>query len=86
MPGRLPEAKECLQKATQLAPTDPVSWLGYGEVYEKLELWDDAGAAFPDAYSGMKIVNYMYAAFLQFMPGADVGIDLLKEYAAMKGE
>lgn len=176
MPSRLPEAKECLQKATALAPADPVSWLGYGEVCEKLALWDDAGAAFqkcrslnppevladkaeqginrltsrslrpktesgqemlrmdavmymqealplfaqmtpeqlkqaalelamagqqgldlkdptpkhtlkafPGAFSGMKIVSYMYAAFQQFMPGVDVGIDLSKEYAAVKG-
>jgi hypothetical protein len=33
----------------------------------------------------MKIVSYMYAAFQQFMPGVDVGIDLSKEYAAVKG-
>jgi hypothetical protein len=39
----------------------------------------------PGAFSGMKIVSYMYAAFQQFMPGADVGIDLSKEYAAVKG-
>jgi hypothetical protein len=41
--------------------------------------------AFPGAFSGMKIVSYMVAAFQQFMPGADVGIDLSKEYAAVKG-
>jgi hypothetical protein len=41
--------------------------------------------AFPGAFSGMKIVSYLYAAFQQFMPGADVGIDLSKEYAAVKG-
>ena len=41
--------------------------------------------AFPGAFSGMKIVSYMYAAFQQFMPDADVGIDLSKEYAAVKG-
>ena len=34
----------------------------------------------------MKIVSYMYAAFQQFMPGADVGIDLSREYAAVKGD
>lgn len=33
----------------------------------------------------MKIVSYMVAAFQQFMPGVDVGIDLSKEYAAVKG-
>ena len=33
----------------------------------------------------MKIVSYMVAAFQQFMPSADVGIDLSKEYAAVKG-
>ena len=41
--------------------------------------------AFPGAFSGMKIVSDMVAAFQQFMPGADVGIDLSKEYAAVKG-
>jgi hypothetical protein len=34
----------------------------------------------------MKIVSYMYAAFQQFMPAADVGIDLSREYAAVKGQ
>jgi tetratricopeptide (TPR) repeat protein len=176
MSGRLPEAKDCLKKATQLAPSDPVAWLGYAEVCEKLDQWDEAGAAFqkcrslnppevlaekaeqginrltsrslrpktesgqemlrmdavlymqealplfakmtpeqlkqaalelamagqqgldlkdptpkhslkafPGTFSGMKIVSYMYAAFQQFMPSADVGIDLSKEYAAVKG-
>ena len=33
----------------------------------------------------IKIVSYMYAAFQQFMLGVDVGIDLSKEYAAVKG-
>lgn len=42
--------------------------------------------AFPGAFSGMKIVSYMYAAFQQFMPVADVGIDLSKEYAAVTGK
>jgi Flp pilus assembly protein TadD len=177
VPGRLLEAKECLLKATELAPTDPLSWLGYGDVCEKMELWEEASAAFqkcrnlnppealaekaedsinrltsrslrprtetgeemlrmdavmymqealpllakmnpeqlkqtalelalagqqgldlkdptpkhtlksfPGVFSGMKIVSYMYAAFQQFMPGADVGIDLSKEYAAVKGK
>jgi type I restriction enzyme M protein len=31
----------------------------------------------------VKYVSDMYAAFQQFMPGADVGIDLSKEYAAV---
>jgi tetratricopeptide (TPR) repeat protein len=177
VPGRLPEAKECLLKATELAPTDPLSWLGYGDVCEKMELWEEASAAFqkcrnlnppealaekaeeginrltsrslrpktetgeemlrmdavmymqealplfakmnpeqlkqaalelamagqdgldlkdptpkhslksfPGVFSGMKIVSYMYAAFQQFMPGADVGIDLSREYAAVTGK
>lgn len=176
MPGRLPEAKERLLRATELAPDDALSWLGYAEVCEKLELWEDASAAFqkcrnlnppevladkaeqginrltsrslrpktetgeemlrmdavmymqealpllakmtpeqlkqaamelalagqqgldlkdptpkhslksfPGVFSGMKIVSYMYAAFQQFMPGVDVGIDLSREYAAVKG-
>lgn len=41
--------------------------------------------AFPIAFRGMKIVSSMYAAFQQFMPGVEVGIDLSKEYAAVKG-
>ncbi len=36
-------------------------------------------------FSGMKIVSYMYAAFQQFMPDEDVGIDLSKEYAVASG-
>ncbi len=32
----------------------------------------------------MKIVSDMVAASQQFMPGVDVGIDLSKEYAAVK--
>ena len=32
MPGRLPEAKERLLRATELAPDDALSWLGYGEL------------------------------------------------------
>jgi hypothetical protein len=32
----------------------------------------------------MKIVSCMYAAFQQFMPCVEVGIDLSKEYAAVK--
>lgn len=39
----------------------------------------------PGAFSGMKIVSYMYAAFQQFMSGADVGIDLSREYVVVKG-
>jgi hypothetical protein len=41
--------------------------------------------SYSGAFSGMKIVSYMYAAFQQVMPDADVGIDLSKEYAAVKG-
>ena len=33
----------------------------------------------------MKIVSYMCAAFQQFMHGVDVGIDLSKECAPVKG-
>lgn len=40
--------------------------------------------SFHGTFSGMKIVSYMYAAFQQFMPGVDVGIDLSKKYAAVK--
>jgi hypothetical protein len=40
--------------------------------------------SFPRVFSGMKIVGYRYAAFLQFMPGAEVGIDLSREDAAVK--
>jgi len=37
------------------------------------------------AFNVMKIVSSMVAAFQPFMPGADVGIDLSREYAAVKG-
>lgn len=175
MSARLPEALEALRKAANLAPADPVTWLGLAEVTEKLEKWDEASEAYrkcrdlnpPDAiahkaeqginrmtarslrpkdmegremlrmdailymqealpifarmspeelkqaalelamagqngldlkdptpkftlknlpgnFSGMKIVSFMYAAFQQIMPGVDVGIDLSREYAAVK--
>ena len=41
--------------------------------------------SYSGAFSGMKIVSYMYVAFQQFMPGVDVGSELSKEYAAVKG-
>jgi len=41
--------------------------------------------AFPGAFSGMNIVSDRVAAFQQVMPGTDVGMDLSKEYAAVKG-
>jgi len=40
--------------------------------------------SFPCTFSGIKIVSYMYAAFQQFIPGVDVGIDHSKEHAAVK--
>ncbi len=177
MPGRLPDAHKALRQAVELAPTDPVAWLGFAEVCEKLEHWQEATEAYgksrglnppdaiaakaeegvnrmterslrlktedgqemlrmdailymqealpifaqmspeqlkqaalelamtgqqgldlkdatpkytlktlPGAFSGMKIVSYMYAAFQQFMPGADVGIDLSREYVVAIGK
>jgi hypothetical protein len=40
--------------------------------------------SFPRVFRGMKIVGYRYAAFQQFMLGAEVGIDLSREDAAVK--
>lgn len=91
MPGRLPEAKEYLKKATQLAPNDPVAWLGYAEVCEKLESWDDAGAAFqkcrslnpPDvlADKAEKGINRLTSRSLR--PKTETGQEMLRMDAVM---
>lgn len=42
----------------------------------------------PGEYSALNVVAIMYAAFQQFAPETDVGIDLAREYeaaVAMKG-
>ena len=36
----------------------------------------------PGQFSGLHLVSIMYAAFKQFAPGEDVGIDFSKEYGA----
>lgn len=36
--------------------------------------------AWPGRYSGLHLLSIMYAAFQQFAPDADIGIDLSKEY------
>jgi hypothetical protein len=36
----------------------------------------------PGEYSALNVVAIMYAAFQQFAPGTDVGIDLAREYEA----
>jgi hypothetical protein len=36
----------------------------------------------PDEYSALNVVAMMHAAFQQFAPGADLGIDLACEYEA----
>lgn len=38
----------------------------------------------PGEFSGMHLCSIMYAAFQQFAPGEDVGIDFSKEYEAAK--
>lgn len=40
----------------------------------------------PGEYSGLHLISIMYAAFQQFAPGTDVGIDLGKEYRIALGE
>lgn len=40
----------------------------------------------PGKFTAMRIVSSMYAVFQQIMPGADVGIDLSKEYQLAKGD
>ncbi len=39
----------------------------------RLNMW-------PGEYSGMQVISIMYAAFQQFAPDADLGIDLSREY------
>jgi Flp pilus assembly protein TadD len=46
MPGRLPDAHKALRQAVELVPTDPVAWLGFAEVCEKLEHWQEATEAY----------------------------------------
>jgi hypothetical protein len=36
----------------------------------------------PGKFSGLHLCSIMYAAFKQFAPGEDVGIDFSKEYEA----
>jgi hypothetical protein len=46
-------------------------------------------SSLPGNYSGLHLCSMMYAAFKQFAPKQDVGIDFSKEYAAalgMRGE
>ena len=38
--------------------------------------------AMPGNFSGLHLLSIMYAAFKQFAPNEDVGIDLSKEYEA----
>lgn len=37
-------------------------------------------------FTGLQLVSIMYAAYQQFAPGQDVGIDLSEEYAAAVGQ
>ncbi len=37
-------------------------------------------------FTGLQLVSIMYAAYQQFAPGQDVGIDLSEEYAAAVGK
>ena len=36
--------------------------------------------AWPGEYTGLHLISIMYAAFHQFAPDTDIGIDLSKEY------
>ena len=38
--------------------------------------------AIPGTFSGLHLLSIMYAAFKQFAPNEDVGIDFSKEYEA----
>ena len=43
--------------------------------------------AWPGEYSGLHLISIMYAAFQQFAPDTDIGIDFSKEYrVASQGE
>lgn len=42
--------------------------------------------AWPGEYSGLHLISIMYAAFQQFAPDTDVGIDLSKEYRMAASE
>ena len=39
----------------------------------------------PGKYSALNVVTIMYAAFQQFAPETDLGIDLAREYQAAQG-
>lgn len=40
----------------------------------------------PGEFTGLHLCSIMYAAFKQFAPKEDVGIDFSKEYEAAKGK
>ncbi len=42
--------------------------------------------AWPGEYTGLHLISIMYAAFRQFAPDTDIGIDLSKEYGIALGE
>lgn len=42
--------------------------------------------AWPGEYTGLHLISIMYAAFQQFAPDTDIGIDLSKEYRSALGE
>ena len=42
--------------------------------------------AWPGEYSGIHLISIMYAAFQQFAPGTNLGIDLSREYQMALGE
>jgi hypothetical protein len=36
--------------------------------------------SWPGEYTGLQLISFMYAAFQQFAPSTDLGIDLSREY------
>ena len=42
----------------------------------------------PGEYTGLQLISFMYAAFQQFAPSTDLGIDLSREYqiATQRGQ
>lgn len=47
----------------------------------RLQFW-------PGEYTGLQLISFMYAAFQQFAPSTDLGIDLSREYqiATQRGQ
>jgi hypothetical protein len=42
--------------------------------------------AWPGEYTGLHLISIMFAAFQQFAPDTDIGIDLSKEHRIARGD